>query len=231
MGGARNNPKGKKMIRNLKALGLTLVAVFAMSAMVASAASASVITSDGAVTLKGTETGVAGSNSLSAFGQTLQCPGSTYTGHKVNVTPHVLVPSGATETTITPTYVNCVDQESRPLTVDMNGCDYVFKDATNVSAGTYSILVDIVCPVNKSIEVTGGVCTLKVGAQTNKAGFHLTNTGSGTSDDVDLTGEIKTIKASACGGLLNTEAGIQKSDVTVKGFNSAGVETGVTISG
>ena len=45
------------MIRNLKVLGLALVAVFAMSAMVASAASAGVLTSDGPVKIKATETG------------------------------------------------------------------------------------------------------------------------------------------------------------------------------
>jgi hypothetical protein len=220
------------MTGNLKALGLDLIAVFAMSAMAASAASAAEgkFTSDGAMTLKGTETGAEGTNSLSMFGQTKRCPGSTYTGHKTSVTPHGLIPSGSTSVTFTPTYINCIDQNGNPLTVDMNGCDYVLKDATNVSAGTYSILVDIVCPAGQSIETTGGFCTDKVGAQTNKAGFHLTNTGSGTSDDIDLTGEIKTIKASACGGLLNTEAGIQKSDVTIKGFTTGGVETGVTIS-
>ncbi len=54
------------MIRNLKALGLTLAAVFAMSAIAASAASAQqgTLTSDGPVTLYGTETGPAGSNAI-----------------------------------------------------------------------------------------------------------------------------------------------------------------------
>jgi hypothetical protein len=55
------NPKGTKMIRNLKALGLALVAVFALSALAASAASAQqgvFTSSDGtAKTLIGTETG------------------------------------------------------------------------------------------------------------------------------------------------------------------------------
>jgi hypothetical protein len=219
------------MICNLKALGLPLVVVFAMSAMAASAASAAEgkFTSDGLMTLKGTETGEAGANKLEAFGQRVECPGSTYTGHHVG-TPNP-ISNGEVSVTIKPTYVNCWDQASNLLFIDMNGCDYMFKDATSVNtSGTYSILVDIVCPAGKQIEVTGGFCTLNIGAQTNKAGFHLTNTGSGTTDDVDLTGEIKTIKASACGGLLNTEAGIQKSDVTIKGFTTGGVETGVTIS-
>jgi hypothetical protein len=222
------------MTRNLKALGLALVAVFATSVMVASTASAQVgnlgkITSDGPVTLKGTET--AGENKFEAFGATVTCPGSTYTGHKVNVTPHELIPVNATEVTITPTYVNCVEGTNK-ITIDMNGCDYVLKDTTTKTAGenTYTVLVDIVCPAGKSIEITGGFCTVKVGAQANKAGFHLKNTGTGTSNDLDLTGTINTLTASACGGLLNTNAAVQKQDVTVKGFSSTGVETGVTVS-
>lgn len=50
------------MIRNLKALGLALVAAFAMSAVTTSVASAQqgTLTSDGPVTLKTNELGIAG---------------------------------------------------------------------------------------------------------------------------------------------------------------------------
>jgi hypothetical protein len=220
----------KNMTRNLKVLGLALMAVFALSAVAASAASAEgVITSDGSVTLKGTEI-AAGPNKLEAFGATVECPGSTYTGHKINVTPHELIPNGANAVTINPTYINC-HEGSNPITVDMNGCDYGFHGATRVSTGTYSILADVVCPTGASIEVTGGFCTVKIGAQTNKAGFHLTDTGSGTSNDLDLTGSITTLHATACGGLLSTNEAKESNNVTIKGFNGAGTETGVTVSG
>jgi hypothetical protein len=218
------------MTRNLKALGLALVAVFALSAVAASAASAEgVITSDGSVTLKGTETGT-GQNKFEAFGATVECPGSTFTGHKINVTPHELIPNGANAVTINPTYVNCFEGTS-PLTIDMNGCDFTFHGASLVSAGTYSVLTDIVCPIGKSIERTGGFCTIKIPAQTNKAGLHLTGTGSGTSNDLDLTGSITTLHATACGGLLSTNEAKETKDLTIKGFNGAGTETGVTVSG
>lgn len=220
------------MTRNLKVLGLALVAAFAMSAVVASAASAQIgkITSDGPVTLKGTETGGVGANSFTAFGATVECPGSTYTGHKVITTPHTLIPSGSTEATITPKYVNCVTG-GNPATIDMNGCDYVFRDATTVSAGTWGVTVDIVCPVGQVIKITGGACTVEVPAQTGKTGFHLSNTpaNASTKDDIDLTLTISTLTAHTCLG-LKTNSAVQHIDVTIKGFNSLGEETGVTIS-
>jgi hypothetical protein len=95
------------MIRNLKVLGLALVAVLAMSAVVASAAMAQngLITSDGPVTLTGSETG-ANTNFWDAFGLQLTCPGSTTVGHKVGTSEPI--PSGSSEITATPNYKNCV---------------------------------------------------------------------------------------------------------------------------
>jgi hypothetical protein len=122
------------MIRNPKALGLALVAVFAMSAMATSAASAQQgeLTSKPVegVTLIGSETGEAGSNALTAFGLRIECPQSTYTGHKYSETPHTLIPNGATTVTLTPDYKeenhNCRSFPGNfPMTVSMNGCDYV----------------------------------------------------------------------------------------------------------
>ncbi len=165
------------MTLNLKALGLALFAVFAMSAVAASTASAqnAKITTDGeSVTLTGTETGEPLANSFTAFGQTLRCPGSTFTGHKFETTPHVPVPNNAENVTITPTYVNCVDQNEKPLTVSMNGCDYEFRHATtkNPNENTYTVTVYIVCSAGQ-IEIKGGFCTVKVPAQGEKSGFHL----------------------------------------------------------
>ena len=92
------------MARNLKALGLALFVVFALSAVAASAASAQVgkLTSDGPVTLFGTQTGEAKNNALIAFGGETTCTKASYTAHKYNVTPHDDIPSGESSITITP---------------------------------------------------------------------------------------------------------------------------------
>jgi hypothetical protein len=163
------------MIRNLKALGLVLVAVFAMGAMVASAASAQgKLTSDGPVTLTGTETGIE-SNYFEAFaGLKVECPDSAYTGHKYTteaetthdektgvVKHNLLVPSGATTATLTPHYNeanhNClVNGTVFEPTIDMNGCDYVIHLGATVTPGTdtYAVTFDVVCPPGKEITVT-----------------------------------------------------------------------------
>ena len=115
------------MTRNLKALGLALVAIFAMSAMVASAASAQqgVLTSDGEFFLEGTE--LAEGNELIYKGlPAAKCPQSHFHGGVVGTTPHDDLPaSGATEFTVVPTYTNC-KVGVFPATVKMTTCDFEF---------------------------------------------------------------------------------------------------------
>ncbi|HMJ72196.1 MAG TPA: hypothetical protein VK471_02400 [Solirubrobacterales bacterium] len=243
------------MIRNLKVLGLALVAVFAMSAVVASAASAQgKITSDGPVTLKATETGTEAANSLTAFTHTFACPASTITGHKYNVTPHVLIPSGETTATLTPHYnqATCkVVDLGVPATVTMNGCDFVVH-VLGTFMSKYEISADIVCPAGKVIErevyssssEALKLCTITVKAQAGLNGAAgapvlAQNTAAvgGTQDDLDIVGTFKNIHAERH-GLCKGEGGHPDTtataelhiDTTVKGYNSFGVETGVTIS-
>jgi hypothetical protein len=206
------------MIRNLKVLGLALVAVFAFSAMAASGAMAQegklTSANKNPFTLTGTE--VAGNENAftGAFGVTVRCPGSTYAGHKVKNTPHELVPNGATETTVTPTYKECKDANGDPRTVSMNGCDFVLYHATTVTPpNVYSITADIVCPVGKTITVTGGSCAIAVGSQTGLTGLTVTN----EAGDVRLSGKL-TLKATVCGFIGTTAT--QDQNVTVKAHDS-----------
>jgi hypothetical protein len=248
------NPKGMKMIRNLKVLGIALAAVFAMSAVAASAASAQQgkLTSDGAFTLKTTETGAATANALTAFGLETQCPGSTIVGHKFTepAVPNVLIPSGATAT---PTYVNCVTKvgaSNFPTTVDMNGCDYVAKLGVTTPAGnkegTYGVTFDIACTPPNEIVVTvftnaadhlanKPMCKLDVKAQTGLTGAHVTYPAAGT--DVNITGTVKGIHVQktftthiALCPTATTAVAEFHIDVTAKGFDAAGNATNISIS-
>jgi hypothetical protein len=155
------------MICKLKAAGLALVAVFALSAVLASAASAQVgtLTSSGPVTLIGTPTGEASVNQITALGGTLQCPNVQYTGHKAlsfkETEPpegrtHEMLPNDSSTTTITPHYGVCViNPNNLPATVDMNGCDYVLHlEGTTPGVDTDTIKFTIECPVGKHIKVT-----------------------------------------------------------------------------
>lgn len=202
------------MTRNLKTLGVALVAVFAIGAVVASAASAQgKLTSTGNVTLTGTETGE-NANRLTAFNAFVECPGSTYTGHKLAETPHKFITSGSTTATLTPKYKeaedNCRGSLNTSATIDMNGCDYVIHLGATTGGvnGTYGITFDVVCPAGKQITVTiwlskaahtseplAPKCILHVpgvagGVNQNLAGAHATDTGNGT---IDLTGTVKGI--------------------------------------
>lgn len=211
------------MTRNLKALGLALVAVFAMSAIAASAASAQqgTLTSDGPVTLTASEKKPeeGGVNKLTAFGAEVTCPGSTYTAHKVLTQAeteagkkHEPIPVPATTATLTPHYKqtnhNCVATFGWIATIDMNGCDYVIHlgETTGGVAGTYGVTVDVKCPAGKSITVTlfttaanetaGTVaCILHVGEAGNLGlkGLHATNLAGGT---IGLKGTVEGISVS-----------------------------------
>jgi hypothetical protein len=175
------------MTRNLKILGLALMATFALGAVAASVASAQTqgkLTSTGPVTLTGIETSGAGENALTTFSGSVECPGSTYTGHlvttefqttngKLELIEHKkagigknMLPSGSTTATITPHYKevnkegkpNCAGPLGTKSTIDMNGCDYVIhlgETTGDQSKGpTYGATLDIVCPTDKEITVT-----------------------------------------------------------------------------
>lgn len=244
------------MIRNLKALGLALVAVFAMSAIVASAASAQglqgELTSDGPVTLVGTEIGAAGENALTAFGGKVEAVGSKLTGHKYNVTPHVFIPTPVTTVTLTPDYEQSKCKHTllgvaRPCTITMNGCDYVLhiEKTTETPADTYGATIDIVCPVGQKIDLDiypagtlpaehatkAQFCTVTVPAQTGLKGADVTT--NTVSDDFTVQGTIVNItltKELAGCGASETKEGKFDINMTVKGLNEVGGNTGVTIT-
>ena len=248
------------MIRNLKALGLALTALFALSAVAASTASAQTpiqgeLTADGPVTLTAEETGGAGANALTAFGATVECSGSIYTGHKWETTPHELLPKWSTTATLTPHYKevngagkpNCV---AKPIngtaTVDMNGCDYVIHLGLKINnENTYGVTFDIECPDGKEITVTifhstnpthtgTPYCTIHVPEQTGLKGAHAKNTPEG---HVGITGTIEGIKLTRTthGTLLcpteqTAENGKFDIDVTVSGDDVDGFDTPIEIS-
>lgn len=240
------------MIRNLKVLGLALVAVFAFSAVASSAASAANgrLTSDGPVTLVGTNN--AGTvNALTAeFGTEkteIECPNVLYTGHKYNVTPHELIPSGAETVTLTPHYGVCVAKkgtETFPATVDMNGCDYVLHllETTATPVDTYGVLATIEgCPTGSHIEITvfapGNtshtipVCHIKI--EENAAGYTGLDATDTTNGKIDLTGTATGISASRSGiGCTTASTTTAKLDLNVlgEGKNSKGEATSIGLS-
>jgi hypothetical protein len=237
----------EKMTRNLKALGLAVLAICTMSASAASAQQGK-LTSDGPVTLHIKENPPPAVNApVVAFGAETKCPSSSYTGHRYNVTPHSRIESGATTVTVTPHYSQSECTSSGfSSTIDMNGCDYVFHigSTTGGVAGTYGVTADVVCPVGGHIVVTvwNGqthvapafiVCTVTVKPQTGLIGPHLTNQAGG--QHVLMRGTFNNVhvtRSGPCTGgpTQTTTEGQIHIDATISGTNEAGGATAISIS-
>lgn len=242
------------MIRNLKTLGLALMAVLALTAVAASSASAQTngkLTTDGTqVTLLGKETGGTGLNAFTAFGGKTECPGSTYTGHKVLTqeqteagTKHGYLSNGESSVTITPHYINCTTYSGGtfPSTVDMNGCDFEFHLGETVAGleDTYKVKSTVVCPPGKHIQLTQfsssshafRVCTVTITHDVNGYnGLHArATTGTGK---IDISGTIEGIKADRTGlcGAATDEKAILHQDIEVEGRNALGSTTTISLS-
>jgi hypothetical protein len=238
------------MIRNLKALGLALAAVFALSAVAATAASAQVgtITSTGNVTLTATEN--AGQlNGFTTFGADLQCPGSTYTFHKLNETPHKFIPNDVSQLTVTPHYKQpCVIQSGGfPATIHMNGCDYALTLGTTTAiANQYNVTFHVVCQGTNQITLTiftnatkhaenKPFCKHHIGTQSNLVGATAKDNLNGT---IQINGTVKGITEQKtnggedpllCAASQTTQAEMH-INITASGKNEAGSATGVSLS-
>ncbi len=158
-------------MRNLKAFGLALVAVFAMGAIAATAASANQFHSTATNTTI-TRTANANQNfQYEAKGQTVVC---TTVGGSGTATAQT-----TTEITFTPTYSGCnvPGIAFSSAQVSMANCDYLFTIEASANQGP----VHVKCPETKNAKGEGigqdqititvkvfgvSVCTLHIGEQT-----------------------------------------------------------------
>jgi hypothetical protein len=168
-------------MNKLKALGLALLAIGAISMIAASGAQAN---SEFHVTnwlqnviVTGEQHAVQHVFTLTNSGYEIRCTTATVEG-----TPEqVHVNQGnfqvtITEITLTPHYTECQSQKGpfgAEPTVDMNGCKYTLTSTATALTAT----VDIVgCTANKKIQITTGEgCTIDVGEQSTMGG-HITAT-------------------------------------------------------
>ena len=234
------------MIRNLKVFGLALVAAFAMSALVASAASANAaswFTSDGDwTTLSGTQGGTP--DTFTTHAGTLSCSSATYTGST----------SATTTTTmkLAPSYSGC---SLSPLPghaiIDMNGCEYEFhtdgqETTGGVPNGKFKTETTIVCPTTTSpshvthditvtVTLTGiPKCTIHIEEQNLGTGIVLTNAGGGLSAAVSFSNIKYTQTAGTgegkCTTTTTTSNGGYSGSATISGQNTATAATTIGAS-
>jgi hypothetical protein len=234
------------MIRNLKALGLALIAVFAISAVASPAASAEV---QGWFTAESYPAHIDAADRASQpgiytglFGIGVTCTSADYTGS---------ISASVTELTVTPTYANC-HSTNRQVTFTANTCDYVFTDATapTTNSDDWSVKTDLLCQTGNKIEIhiygenerphtVGGLwCTLTVeggaGQNKNLTGLTAENTTTASpKKDIDFDGTVLNFRTQTHGpcsaGLtinFNAEFDIHMTltGTTVPGGAAQGIE-------
>ena len=169
------------MIRNFKALGLALMAIFALSAMTASVASANPkFTSATGVYPQHlvAEDTVGSEDEFTVSSFALTCSGETFTA---------TLSAASNAVSFTPNYVNCKTKGStfNNVTVTHNGCNFEFTATTTVSATESRGPVHIKCP--KPLEIhhfsdekhTTSSCTNTVVTQTATGEASYTNQAAG----------------------------------------------------
>lgn len=231
------------MTRNLKVLGLALVAMFAMSAVVASAASADLFHSEvpgATVTVSGEEAQVF----TYEEGAEVSC--ETIRGEGVLINGFVDEDGSETgpEVTFAPEYDDCVVPGVGDATVDFNGCHYLFTEPNNETLGAAHVECEGTNTI--TIEVFLGddpgtpLCDFHIGTQTDLKGHvkytNIAGNGS-TTREVTLTPTISGIDATKtntnlfgflCGAASSTN-GTYDGDVTVKGEEGV-VQKGIWVS-
>jgi len=198
-------------MRYAKALGLAFVAMLALSAVAATAASADDFTAEKyPATLTGTNDPGFSDEFLTTIG-TFKCTKTTYTATVVGPT---------TSLTATPSFSGCA-AFGFPFVFDMNGCTFKF----NIGAGTTGD-ADLVCPAGAELTITAtsagtAKCTEHIKAQSDIAGMvTYSNIGAGTTREITISAALSGIdythtagtgigqctSGSAANGILNAKA-------------------------
>jgi hypothetical protein len=221
------------MSSKIKALGLTLAAVFAISAVAAQAASAvtHTFTSDQEnVVLTGAqEEGKANELILATSGEFVKCNEANY--HGTATLP-------ATTVTVHPIYNECFSglaPNPGEVVVDTEGCNYDLTGETveDPKTGKFHAPVHVECETGKEIHVTvEGACTLNIPKQTpTTGGVTYETTVNPITEKKDVT-----VQATASGIHYNAEGplcfliaeegtgtdGNFTSSITVEGFEDLG---------
>jgi hypothetical protein len=215
------------MIRNLKVLGLALAAVFAMSAVVASAASATVTFHSPVEPTYLTGEQHASNDVFNTDAGEVTCSHATYVGK---------VAAKTTSTAeVTPSYSGChlIFIFTFNVTVDHNGCTYLFHVDPALENGNAEGSVDIVCPAGKVIEVTAPGCTVTVPPQTGLRKITFTNAGTANAMDITvdvnltaITYEEHNTSGSTCASsTTHTTNGTYSGNATVRGYEIQTTDT------
>ncbi len=229
------------MIRNLKTLGLALAAVFAMSVMAASAVQAApTFTAESYPATGDSELDTV--NTFTSQGRVVKCTTYTYVS---------TLAAASTTMTATPSYSGCtatVLGKTFPVTITMNGCDFLFH-ATNPSGpNPYLATADLVCTGSNDVVIhlyetaakhtaNEPSCTFTIKPQTGLEHVALTNGINAKTGKADVTAKVTAEKISTivtgsevtCGTTNATSK--YEGSITLVGTTSGGTAQGISVSG
>lgn len=175
----------------LTKIAIALAAVLAMSAVMASAASAVELQATGntEAELQGVDTV---NHVFKVDGQSVTCNESTFTTGKIAVP--------AKEITANAVYTGCTAFGFAGATVNMGNCHYRITQPNNVGTNEFTSLVDVICNgtnnsannvINVNSSVFGSECSVSIGENTATPHILIKN----TTNDIDLNITINTITA------------------------------------
>jgi hypothetical protein len=218
-------------MNKLKVLGLALIAVFAMSAVGASAASAGVVEVEGGAgeaTITGLQTtgnvtGVATPvNQFKTDAGIIKCTPSTF---------HGLVKNNDSQIALTATYgdtekgTGCTIAGLAGPIIHMNGCTFLFT--LQAGGPPTGVETHVVCPEGKVITITASAtCTVTIGAQTFASSMISIANSGGVNPNMDTVATIDVlgidyVEHGTCpnggGNTTTTTNGEYKGLVTLKG--------------
>lgn len=207
------------MARNIRKLGLVLIAVFALGAVAAQAASAATehtFNSEIGNTVLTADNSGLGEHVLSVTTKggtklSVSCTTVLFSGNQVTKT--------ADEINLHPTFgkknakgeAGSCKLAGITVTVTTTGCNFTFDSDT--SGTPENATTSIVCEAGKVITSTAAGCTISIGSQGPLHGVSYTGEGSGASRTIKVAASVKGIawsaKGALCGliGLGNGETG------------------------
>jgi len=211
------------MNRKLKILG-ALMAALALTAVMASAASAQFTSTAEHTILSGTQK--TGTNDVfsagSGFGA-ITCENATFSG------------TGSTKNDATqavkPTYTNCKDSFGRAVDLE-NNLTYTFtpQQTTTVEGKTVLDTANVHVSGSMKLSVTSGgsvICTVTITTPQTNNGISYTNLG-GTSG-VEVTSHSTNVKSTIEGGFFN--CGTSTTNATAGTYDGIAIVTGKDTSG
>jgi hypothetical protein len=214
------------MIRNLKFLGLALVAVLAMSAVGAGAASADEFKAESAPLTLTAKQGEP-TDTFSTHAGNVKCTTATYKGTQAT--------TSATTIRVAPTYSGCTFVGLNS-TITTNGCEYLFH--VPATAGVTTGTVDIVCTGSNEITVTApnpalgkAKCIVHVPPQTGLGVVTYSNLGAGATREVKVSVKLTGLKYSQTAGVAESGNCETKDNTTTGTYEGSATVTGETHEG